>query len=207
MIIEENKNLVNNLIKSGVLKTPEIINAFYKIDRNDFVPEEFSLEAYEDYPIPIGFGQTISQPTTVAFMLELLSPKAGDKILDVGFGSGWTTALLSQLVGDSGKVIATEVIPELHEIGKNNLAKYNLKNIEIVLTENEVGYKKQAPYDKILVSASSAIGLPKVLADELKIHGRMIVPIANSIWQFDKLSNDELEGIEYPGFIFVPLKQ
>ena len=107
------KQLIKNLISSGYLKTPEIINAFYKIDRIDFVPEELKYEAHTNTPLPIGYGQTVSQPLTVAFMLELLQPKSGHKILDVGSGSGWQSVLLACLAGNKGRVIAVERIPEL----------------------------------------------------------------------------------------------
>lgn len=90
--------LVRHLRHSAVLKSPQIIEAFLKIDRKDFVPGKWQSEAYEDYPLPTLLGQTISQPWTVAFMLELLQPQAGQKILDIGFGSGWTTALLAYIV-------------------------------------------------------------------------------------------------------------
>ena len=94
------------------------MEAFKAIDRADFVPEKYKSEAYVNAPLPIDFGQTISQPLTVAFMLELLEPKAGEKILDVGCGSGWVSALLAQIVGEQGKIIAIERIPELKEIAE-----------------------------------------------------------------------------------------
>src|SRR3989339_1144097 len=105
------KVLVKNLIDEGALKTPEIIGAFYNIDRRDFVPEEYTKDAYRDSPLPIGYGQTISQPYTVAFMLELLAPKGGNKIMEIGSGSGWQTALLAHIVSEdkinkNGKVHA-----------------------------------------------------------------------------------------------------
>ncbi|KKU46623.1 MAG: Protein-L-isoaspartate(D-aspartate) O-methyltransferase [Parcubacteria group bacterium GW2011_GWB1_46_8] len=110
------QDLVTRLIQSNVLKTSAIIDAFKKIDRKDFVLEAFADEAYGNYPISIGGGQTISQPWTVAFMLELLNPLAGDRVLDIGSGSGWTTALLAHIVKDSkkqGKVFGIEIVPEL----------------------------------------------------------------------------------------------
>ncbi len=134
--MRSNKELVEHLIKRGVLKTPKIIEAFKKIDRKDFVKEEFLEEAYFDTPLPIGFGQTISQPYTVAFMLELLEPKEGDTVLDIGSGSGWTTALLAYIVGNKGKVIGVERIKELVEFGKKNLAKYKFKNAHIELAKS-----------------------------------------------------------------------
>src|SRR3990167_9057902 len=94
---------------SKVLGNSPIRHAFESVDRADFVNEDYKFEAYEDYPIPIGFDQTISQPTTVAFMLELLDAREGDKVLDIGSGSGWTTALLSKIVGSSGEITGVEI--------------------------------------------------------------------------------------------------
>ena len=124
----DNQSLINHLINVGVLKTPEIIKAFYKIDRAFFVPKEFHDYAYEDYPLSIGYGATISQPYTVAFMLELLQPKKGEKILDVGSGSSWTTALLAHIVGIKGKIFGVEIVPELIKFAKDNLKKFKFSN-------------------------------------------------------------------------------
>src|SRR3990167_9676503 len=106
-------SLTQELVKKAVLKTALIINAFKKTDRADFVLSDFKKEAYRDNPLPIGYNVTISQPTTVAFMLELLEPKKGDKILDIGSGSGWQTTMLCEIVGEKGFVFAIERIGEL----------------------------------------------------------------------------------------------
>ena len=200
-------DLIDSLIKEGWLKTPGIIEAFRKIRRVDFLPEDMKDLAEVNEALLIGFGQTISQPLVVAFMMELLEPKEGEKILDVGSGSGWTTALLSEIVGKTGRVIAVEVVPELKEFGEKNVSKYNFveKGIaEFVYTDGSKGYEKEAPYDKILASAS-AEKLPKVWKEQLKINGRIVAPIGNSIWLFVKKSETELKEIEHPGFVFVPL--
>ena len=203
-------SLTQELVKKAVLKTALIINAFKKTDRADFVLSDFKKEAYRDYPLPIGYNVTISQPTTVAFMLELLEPKKGDKILDIGSGSGWTTELLSQIVGKKGKVFGVEIIPELVEFGRKNLSKYNKKNVfyknaEIILSEkNILGFSKKAPFDKILVSAM-AKKLPKELVNQLSISGILVIPIKNSIWRIDKISENEIKEKEFYGFNFVPL--
>src|SRR3989338_3496160 len=114
--------LIDSLIKDGWLKTPRIIDAFRVVKRADFMPEEVKDFAELDQAISIGRGQTISQPLTMAFMLEQLQPEPGDKILDVGSGSGWTSALLGRIVGTKGTVIAVEAIPELKEFGEQNAA-------------------------------------------------------------------------------------
>ncbi len=158
--------------------------------------------------LPIGFGQTISQPLTVAFMLEQLQPEAGNKILDIGSGSGWTTALLANILGGRGKVIAIEIVPELKEFGEKNVAKYSFieKMIaEFICTDGSKGYKKEAPYDKILVSAAVQGEIPQAWKEQLKIGGRIVTPIDSSIWTIIKKSETEFEEIEYPGFAFVPL--
>lgn len=171
-----------------------------KVDRKDFVLKEYESEAYEDYPLPIGFGQTISQPSTVFFMLKLLNPKKGEKILDVGSGSGWTTALLAEAVGEKGKVFGIEKIPELVEFGKNNISKYNFNNVQILEAGKELGLSKEAPFDKILVSAS-AKEIPQELMDQLKDKGIMVIPVGNDILKIQKKGKIE----KYEGFVFVPL--
>jgi len=199
------KQLINNLIKNGYLRTPEIISAFRKINRVDFVSEELKSEAVANIPLPIGYGQTISQPLTVAFMLELLEPKKGNKILDIGSGSGWQSSLLAFIVGEKGRVFAIERIPELSEFGKENSQKYNFENLEFIVGDGLKGYEKEAPYDRIIVAASAFGRIPKELKKQLKINGRLVVPVENSIWLVVKKAEDKYEEKEFPGFVFVPL--
>lgn len=187
-----------------VLKTIQIKKAFEKVDRADFVPENLKEEVYEDYPLPIGFGQTISQPTTVAFMLELLGLRPSNRVLDVGSGSGYTTALLASLVPD-GEVTGIEIIPELAEIGKNNLAKYNFSNAEIKYGNGKLSTSKNEKYDRILVNAA-AKEIPENLVRFLKPEGIMVIPVRQSIFKIYKNQNNEIGLAEYPGFAFVPLQ-
>ena len=203
-------NLINNLIEDGWLETPRIIKAFQDIKRADFMPEDMKDLADQDLAFPIGYGQTISQPLTVAFMLEKLQPEQGNKILDIGSGSGWTTALLAHIVGERGKVIAIEVIPGLKEFGEKNVSEYNFIKkgiVEFICADGSKGFQGQAPYDRILVSAAIQNNIPQEWKDQLKISGRIVVPIASSIWVFTKKSRQEFEKQEYPDFVFVPLIQ
>lgn len=180
------------------------------------MPERFKNLEELNQPLPIGFGQTISQPLVVAFMLELLKPKPGEKVLDVGCGSGWTTALLAFIVSSqgspkpevqNGKVIAIEVIPELKEFGQKNVAKYNFIKrgvVEFICADGSKGCQKEAPFDKILVSAEAEKCFQN-WKEQLKVGGKLVVPIGNSIWLFIKKSKGVFEEKEYPGFVFVPL--
>lgn len=122
---DSNLQLVEHLKQRGVLKTPALVEAFRAVDRRSFVPEEFFFNAYEDHPLPIGHGQTISQPWTVAFMLERLQPQPGNRVLDIGSGSGWTTALLAHVVGAEGFVQGLELIDALVELGQQNLSLWD----------------------------------------------------------------------------------
>lgn len=199
--------LIEKLIKQGYLKTSLIIKAFKNINREDFVSEDLKDEADINAPLPIGWGQTISQPLTVAFMLELLQPKPGDKILDIGSGSGWQTALLAYCVGDKGKVFGIERIPELVEFGKRNVSKYSFIEkgiVEFIKGDGSKGLPKQAPFDNIIVAAA-ADDIPEELKKQLKIGGRLVIPVKDSIWLLIKESDNKFKEQEHHGFAFVPL--
>ncbi|HRZ95355.1 MAG TPA: protein-L-isoaspartate O-methyltransferase [Candidatus Moranbacteria bacterium] len=199
--------LANDLIRKGYLKNDLIIDAFFEISRVEFVPKELEKEAEADIPLPIGYGQTISQPATVATMLELLEPERGHKVLDIGSGSGWTAALLSYAVGKEGKVIAVERNANLLEFGKNNAEKFGYVSkgtAEFICADGSKGYSPEAPYDRILVSASAEY-VPDELKAQLKIGGKMVIPILHSVWYLEKRGEDDFLKEEYPGFSFVPL--
>ncbi|HBB36439.1 MAG: L-isoaspartyl protein carboxyl methyltransferase, protein-L-isoaspartate(D-aspartate) O-methyltransferase [Candidatus Moranbacteria bacterium GW2011_GWC1_45_18] len=200
-------SLIRDLVYQGYLKTDRIIDAFSKIRRVDFVPEELESASQANIPLPIGQGQTISQPLTVAFMMEKLGPLPGDKVLDVGSGSGWTTALLAHIVGKKGKVIGMERIKDLCHFGMNNVSKYNLiegGRVKIICTDGTKGYVNEAPYQRILVSAS-AKEIPREMKKQLAVGGRLVIPVKNSIWTVEKISEKDFREEEYPGFAFVPL--
>lgn len=201
-----NEELVDELTRGGYLKTPTLIKAFREIKRENFVPEDLKEEAYINVPLPIGFDQTISQPLTVAFMLELLLPQPGEKILDVGAGSGWQSALLAHAVGEAGKVVAIERIPELKEMTEKNLSQYPeiKKRVNIILGDGSKGWPEEAPYDKI-IAAAAADEIPQSWKEQLKTDGLIVAPVGVSVVTLKKITPDEFETKEYYGFSFVPL--
>ena len=198
-----NIKLVDHLINSGALYSNNIIEAFRNIDRIDFVPDSLYFDIYGDYPLQIGYGQTISQPTTVAMMLEMLEPKGGQDILDIGSGSGWTTALLSYIVKNNGYVIGLERIKELVEFGTKNLNKYHFTNAKIIQADKSLGIPNKK-FDRILVSAA-ADTFPYELLEQLNNGGKLVVPVVNSIFEVFKSYDGEIEYTEHHGFMFVPL--
>lgn len=217
---EENTFAVKELIKElkarGVLETPVIARAFLAVNRADFVTEDQKFFAYADEPLPIGEGQTISQPYTVAFMLELLVPKAGGHILDVGHGSGWSSALLAHSVAgkdkQKGMVYAMEIVPKLCRFGKENVKKYPELAERVLFyyksAENGLSKiaKKVGGFDGIIAAAE--VGeVPKTWREQLKIGGRLVYPQNGSLWKETKLLGGETPKFkkeEFPGFAFVP---
>lgn len=190
------------LQQKGVLSSPLLIASFNAVDRKDFVPTVLQDEAYEDYPLAIGAGQTISQPYTVAFMLELLELQESDKVLDIGCGSGWTTALIAHAVS-AGSVTGLERIPQLLELARNNLAPYHFSNVRLQLAHKALGIEGET-FDKILVSAAAEI-LPFELVEQLRPGGIMVIPIQNEIAVIYKQEGQRFVKKEYYGFRFVPL--
>ena len=146
---------IDELIRDGYLKTPAIIHAFRTVSRADFLPEAEKDSANLNIPLPIGYGQTNSQPLTVAFMLELLQPKPGDRVLDVGAGSGWTAALLAAIVGSRGRVRAVERIPQLYRFAEENLKKYHFSNLMLVRGDATEPDPEMPEYDVIHIAAAA----------------------------------------------------
>ncbi|MBT8343817.1 MAG: protein-L-isoaspartate O-methyltransferase [Sulfurovum sp.] len=195
--------LVDDMIFSNMLKSPRIIDAFRAVDRKYFVPASFAEHTYIDAPIPIGNSQTISQPSTVAFMLEQLAPQKGDKVLDIGSGSGWTTALLCHIVGEKGSVTGVERVGELVEQGQKNLSQFDFNYGCIKKAGEKLGFPGEQ-FDRILVSAA-ADEIPDELFSQLKIGGTLVIPVENSIYKFTKNSEKQIENEAFYGFVFVPL--
>ena len=197
--------MLQMLVDEGYLKNPAHLEAFRKIKRADFLPADAEIEAGINAPLPIGEGQTISQPLTVAFMLDLLDPQPGQEILDVGSGSGWTTAMLAHLVGPKGKVYGLARLSGLYEFGKRNIAKYTFSNVELVCRDGSLGLPQRAPFDRIQVAAA-AREIPKPLLEQLAVGGRMVIPTQkDDLRLVIRKSAKNYETKIFPGFVFVPL--
>lgn len=200
-----NQSLIQHLENSGVLVSLNIKKALKEVPRGEFVPEKFKDEAYGDYPLHIGEEQTISQPTTVIFMLELLEVKEGSKILETGAGSGWQTALLAELTGPKGHVYGFEILESVGEFGKRNLEKFDYQNVNYLIEDIEKAWNKFGSFDRI-ISGAAFESIPENLKQQLKIGGRLVTPTQeHDILLIVRKSESDFEEIIYPGFVFVPV--
>ena len=203
------RQLVEYLRGSGAVHNPAVANAFMKVRRESFVPEAYAEYAYADNAMPNEMGQTVSQPSTIAVMLELLEAGEGMNVLEIGSGSGYVLALLSHIAGENGKVIGIEYLHELAEKSRENLAKEKIANVEVHEGDGSKGVEAGQPYDRILVSAACPF-IPKPLFDQLKEGGRIVAPVGDKHTQtlqtMKKVKGKPLKE-EYMGgyFVFVPL--
>ncbi|MBS3117369.1 protein-L-isoaspartate(D-aspartate) O-methyltransferase [Candidatus Woesearchaeota archaeon] len=202
----DKKELLLRWKKEEIITSKKVLFAFDKVQRENFVPKEYKNEAYRDYPLPIGSNQTISQPTTVAIMTQALGVREGQKVLEVGTGSGYQAAILSVLVGENGRVFSVEIIPPLAQEARHALKGY--KNVKVILGDGSVGYKKEAPYDRIIVTAACPKILEKLVL-QLQIGGILVAPVGSEYHQdmlkVKKLKN-KIRVENLGGFLFVPLK-
>ncbi len=199
----DNQELIEELKSEGI-KDKKVLGAILKIDRKLFVLKGYEKEAYKNYPLPIGEGQTISQPYTVAFMLEALELKKGDKVLEVGAGSGWNAALIGFLAGE---VISTEVHEELVTLARKSIKKAGLKNVKVVKWDGSKGYAKEGLYDKIICTAACP-EIPKHWVEQLKEGGIIVAPVGRHSQVMVKVKKvkGELVKEKLGYFQFVPLK-
>jgi len=209
--------LVEELKQVGQLSDPNLAAAFSFVDRVDFVRPVDVTSAYLNEPLAIGFGQTISQPSTVALMLKWLEVSPGQNILEIGAGSGWQTALLSFLVSrdktgrplpasDRGQVTALELIPDLITFAGKNMARYKFisdKVVELHCLNASRGYLPKAPYDRI-ISAASGPDIPEAWKDQLKVGGIIVAPVGEDLVKLKKVSFGNFEESRQKGFLFVP---
>ncbi len=205
---KSNEDLIEHLEKNTGVLTPDLKEAFMAVDRGDFVENDHRVEAYEDYPLPIGYGQTISQPTIVAFTLSLLQPKGGERVLDVGCGSGWTTVLLGYLVGAGGEVVGIDIINEFVELTRNRASSYHEKAPNVAVfhaSEEDVIYSDG--FDKILVNAAFERhdDIPNKMKESLRENGIMVAPIGNDLIVFSKINAEFKEVDRFTGMVsYVP---
>ena len=165
-----------------------VVEAMSRVPREAFVPEEHYYAAYDDRPLSIGFGQTISQPFIVALMIQALELKGDEKVLELGAGSGYEAAILAEL---ARRVVTTELIAELVESAHQALQKLGYSNIEVHLAEKTLGWLEEAPYDAIIVSAG-APSIPQILLGQLAWGGRLVIPVG-SRWQQELMKVTKLK--------------
>lgn len=205
-MINERIKLIEMLKLEGRIKTKEVEKAFLEIPRENFVPDEIKKYAYYDTPQQIGNCQTISAPHMVAIMVEGLDIKEGQKILEIGTGSGYHAAIVSILVGKNGHLYTIERFQSLAETAKKNLEKIGIKNVSVEVGDGSEGLKKYAPYDRIYVTAASP-DVPKPLIEQLKDGGKLMIPVGRSICTLELIEKrgSKLKYTDLGGCAFVPL--
>jgi len=196
------ENLINYLTHE--IADERVVQAMRRVPREAFVPPEHYHEAYDDRPLSIGFGQTISQPFIVALMVQALELKGNEKVLELGTGSGYEAAILAELAGE---IVTVEIIPQLAESAKRVLEKLGYSNVKVRIAGKSLGWSEEAPYEAIIVSAG-APSVPQVFLDQLAWKGRLVIPVG-SRWQQELLKikkykkGNKVENLG--GCYFVPL--
>jgi len=200
-------SLINDLIKNGDLKSDLVIDAFSDISRIEFVPVELELQAEKNISLPVGFGRLITKPETTAFILEMLDPQIGQKILVIESGSGWEATMLALIVGRTGRVVAIDRNNEIVKFSENNANKFSFikdGTLSFFCADEMDGYAFEAPYDRILVLAEH-YEVPQKFKDQLKVGGKLVMAVKSSLVYVEKKSETEFSEEEFAGFHFPAL--
>jgi protein-L-isoaspartate(D-aspartate) O-methyltransferase len=199
------EQMVAMTIEARGIEDAGVLKAMRTVPRHRFVPERFEDQAYGDHPLPIGYGQTISQPYMVAWMTELLDLQPGERVLEIGTGSGYQAAVLAEL--EDIQVYSIEIVPELAESAQARLQQLGYDQVQVIQGDGYYGWKEHAPYDAVIVTAAPD-HLPSPLVDQLAAGGRLVIPIGppggyQTLWQFT-YEQGELQAHNLGGVSFVP---
>ncbi|MDO8682657.1 MAG: protein-L-isoaspartate(D-aspartate) O-methyltransferase [Armatimonadota bacterium] len=200
----QREEMVQEIIRGGGAADPRVLAAMRKVPRHEFVPQEYLAYAYDNRPLPIGERQTISQPLMVAMMTEALDIDPDSRILEIGTGSGYQTALLAEL---SAKVYSIERYETLATRARETLASLGYTNVEVLVADGSQGYPERSPYNRILVTAGAPT-VPDLLIEQLRIGGKMVIPVGDFSYQALTLVEKTDRGASYreiTGCVFVPL--
>lgn len=205
-MVEQREQMVRAQLAGRGIRDPLVLAAMGKVRRELFVPGSLTQAAYDDRPLPIGGGQTISQPYIVAYMIEALSLKGGEKVLEIGAGSGYAAAVLAEI---AGQVFTIERIEVLTEAAASNLSNAGHTNITVGHSDGTQGWEDEAPFDAILVSAG-APDTPRVLLQQLRTGGRLVVPVGaersvQQLLRITRVSETEYDQTTLGDVRFVPL--
>lgn len=207
MYEEERHEMVERLVAFGYLQSKKVAEAMKAVPRHLFVPKEMEGSAYEDCPLPVGEEQTISAPHMVGMMCEALELEEDQKVLEIGAGTGYHACVVAHIV-TKGAILAVERLAALAEKAKDNLEKTGCGRVQIIVGDGTKGYEKEAPYDRIFVTAG-APEVPKPLIQQLKVGGKLLLPVGSRYVQelilIDKLSDNKIEKRNLGSCAFVPL--
>lgn len=197
--------MVAEQIRARGVRDPRVLDALLRVPRELFLPEEVRVEAHEDRPVPIGFGQTISQPYIVGYMTEALRLVPGNRVLEIGAGSGYQTAVLAELAAE---VYSVELIPELAARARDTLARLGYTNVHVRAGDGYDGWPEEAPFDRIL-AAAAALTVPAALVEQLGEGGVMVIPIGATTFDQElrvmQKSGDSMSTVATLPVRFVPM--
>ncbi|MFN2291924.1 MAG: protein-L-isoaspartate(D-aspartate) O-methyltransferase [Anaerolineae bacterium] len=197
--------MVDRQIRSRGISDQQVLDAMERVPRHEFVPDQYRSQAYADHPLPIGHGQTISQPYIVALMSELLQLEKDDRVLEIGTGSGYQAAILAEMIQD---VYTVEIIEALATQARDRLASLGYENVHVLQADGYFGWPEHAPFDAIIVTAAPD-HIPQPLVQQLADGARMVIPVGppggyQTLWEITKVG-EEITKRNVTGVLFVPL--